>query len=417
MDIDYKELFESAPAACLVLKPNLSIVAVTNAYLSATMTKREEILGRGIFDVFPDNPNDQRADGVNNLRASLNRVLQNKAPDTMAIQKYDIRKPESEGGQFEVRYWSPVNLPVLSDKGEVKLIIHRVEDVTDFVNLTQKGLAQEETNTKLKSHSDKMDLELLLRNKEIRNANITLEELNTTLKLKTEELKRSNEELSRFAATASHDIKAPFRNVGAYLEVIKGKIGDALNEDPEIKDAFRRINSSRDRIATLLDDLLKFAQIAQNQEPFSTVDLNKVLDDVLKNMDFSIKEKNASVVIHGRMPVVKGHYSSLVQLFQNLIGNAIKFQDKKVPQVSVSVESANNSYKFMVKDNGIGIDPQYFNKIFQVFERLHNQEEYSGSGLGLTICQRIVERHGGKIGVESEPGVGTTFHFTLPRYI
>jgi light-regulated signal transduction histidine kinase (bacteriophytochrome) len=134
-------------------------------------------------------------------------------------------------------------------------------------------------------------------------------------------------------------------------------------------------------------------------------------------MDFSIKEKNASVIIHGRMPVVKGHYSSLVQLFQNLIGNAIKFQDKKVPQVSVSVESANNSYKFMVKDNGIGIDPQYFNKIFQVFERLHNQEEYSGSGLGLTICQRIVERHGGKIGVESEPGVGTTFHFTLPRYI
>lgn len=412
MDLNYKELFEWAPLLGLVIKPDFTIVAATDAYLSATMTKRENILNRNIFDVFPDNPKDLQADGVSNLRASLNRVLQNKTTDIMAVQKYDIRKPESDGGEFEVRFWSPVNLPVLDESGKVKLIIHRVEDVTDFVALKQKRLEQEEANIKLRSLSDKMALEILQRNKEIKNANINLEKLNSSLKLKTAELKRSNEDLSRFAATASHDIKAPFRSVGGFLEIIQEKIGD-LKNDPELADAFSRIKASRERIATLLDDLLKFAQVAKHQQPFTKVDLNKVLEDVLKNMEYNIREKNASVIINSKLPEVEAHYTLIVQLFQNLIGNAIKFQDKENPRVIISVSPFENGYQFSVKDNGIGIDPRYFNKIFKVFERLHDQVEYYGSGLGLTICQRIVERHGGKIWVESAPGKGTTFHFTF----
>src|SRR4029077_11162333 len=135
---DFQALFESAPGLYLVLTPELTIVAVSEAYLNATMTKRKKILGRNLFDVFPDNPNDPTSSGVSNLRASLKRALENRAPDAMAVQKYDIRRPESEGGGFEERYWSPVNSPVLGTKGEVVYIIHRVEDVT------QRKRAEEE---------------------------------------------------------------------------------------------------------------------------------------------------------------------------------------------------------------------------------------------------------------------------------
>ena len=140
---DFRLLFQATPGLYLVLDPELRIVAVSDAYLRATMTKREEILGRGIFDVFPDNPDDPSATGVRNLRTSLERVLREKVPDAMAVQKYDIRRPESEGGAFEQRHWSPVNSPVLDLDKKVLYIIHRVEDVTEFVRIKQQGIANE----------------------------------------------------------------------------------------------------------------------------------------------------------------------------------------------------------------------------------------------------------------------------------
>src|SRR5713101_6393668 len=140
---NFRALFESAPGLYLVLTPELRIVAVSNVYLRATMTKREDILGRDIFDIFPDNPDDLMATGVRNLRASLERVLQTGRADAMAVQKYDIRRPESEGGRFEERYWSPVNCPVINPRGELTYIIHRVEDVTEFIRLKQVGHEQQ----------------------------------------------------------------------------------------------------------------------------------------------------------------------------------------------------------------------------------------------------------------------------------
>src|SRR5689334_10231088 len=139
---DFRALFESAPALYLALAPDLTIVAVSDAYAAATKTVREEILGRRLFDVFPDNPDDPAATGVRNLRASLERVIQHRAPDTMAVQKYDIQRPASEGGGFEERYWNPVNTPVLGPGGEIAYIIHRVEDVTDVVRLERQGSEQ-----------------------------------------------------------------------------------------------------------------------------------------------------------------------------------------------------------------------------------------------------------------------------------
>src|SRR5574341_1672719 len=154
---DFRTLFESAPGLYLVLAPDLTIPAVSNAYLQATMTVRDQILGRTLFDVFPDNPDDPAATGTSNLRASLDRVLQTKQPDTMAVQKYDIRRPESEGGGFEERFWSPMNSPVPGADGRVRYIIHRVEDVTEFVRLKQRGSEQTRVTEELRKRAGRME--------------------------------------------------------------------------------------------------------------------------------------------------------------------------------------------------------------------------------------------------------------------
>src|SRR5712692_7743054 len=172
---DFQALFESAPGLYLVLAPDFKIVAASDAYLRATMTKRDEILGRGIFDVFPDNPDDPAATGVRNLRASLERVLQNRVSDTMAVQKYDIRRPESEGGGFEKRYWSPVNSPVFGAGKEITYIIHRVEDVTEFVRLKEQGIERDKFTQGLRTHAERMEAEVYLRAGEVQEANRRLE--------------------------------------------------------------------------------------------------------------------------------------------------------------------------------------------------------------------------------------------------
>ncbi len=178
---DFRTLFESAPGLYLVLTPDLAIVAVSDAYLQATMTTREGILGRGLFDIFPDNPDDPTATGVRNLKASLSRVLQNRAADVMAVQKYDIRRPESEGGGFEERYWSPVNSPVLGADQAIVYIIHRVEDVTDFVRLKQHGVEQDKLTEELRTRATQMEAEVYMRARELQEASGRLRAANEEL--------------------------------------------------------------------------------------------------------------------------------------------------------------------------------------------------------------------------------------------
>jgi signal transduction histidine kinase/DNA-binding response OmpR family regulator len=168
---DFRALFEAAPGLYLVLDPTFRIVAVNDAYLAATMTRREEILGRDLFDVFPDNPDDVGATGAANLRASLQRVVDRRAPDTMAVQKYDIQRPADEGGGFEVRYWSPVNSPVLDERDRLTCIIHRVEDVTEFVKLEELGTEREAVANELRERTAKMEAEIVARSVELHEAN------------------------------------------------------------------------------------------------------------------------------------------------------------------------------------------------------------------------------------------------------
>lgn len=195
---DFQALFESVPGLYLVLTPELKIVAASDAYLRATMTKREEILGRALFEVFPDNPEDPSATGASNLRSSLERVLREKLADSMAVQKYDIRKPQREGGGFEERYWSPVNSPVLGPDRSVTYIIHRVEDVTEFVRLSQQGAQQQKLTEDLRARAAQMEAEIYSRTGEVQEANVHLKAANEELARRIAEGKKAREMLDGY---------------------------------------------------------------------------------------------------------------------------------------------------------------------------------------------------------------------------
>lgn len=408
MEIDFQVLFEKSPGLFLVLDSNLTIVAVSDAYLAATLTQRETILQKNIFEVFPDNPDDVNADGVRKLKTSLEKVISSKSSDRMAIQKYDIRQP---GGEFEERYWSPLNLPVLNKSGDVDQIIHSVEDVTSLIKAEKLGKIQKDENVLLNNQNKSMSLEIYKHIRQLDQANLELKKINEILKEKTLLLELSNEDLARFAETAAHDIKAPFRNIGGHLEIIFEKIQD-LN-DEEVNESMVRIRAARKLISLLLDDLLTFARITRTPESKTEIDLNTLLPEVIANLKFHIHEKNAQINYPVNLPVIKGAYFQIFQLFQNLIGNALKFCEE-VPVIDVSFTEKEELVEIAVRDNGIGIEKEYYEKIFAPFQRLHSSDEYQGTGLGLAICKRVVEQHGGRISISSD-NKGSVFYFTLPK--
>jgi light-regulated signal transduction histidine kinase (bacteriophytochrome) len=168
------------------------------------------------------------------------------------------------------------------------------------------------------------------------------------------------------------------------------------------------------RMQSLISDLLAYSRVTSYAGEFEEVDLNKVIEEVLFNLEIVIEENNA-VITNETLLKISADYSQMVQVFQNIIGNALKYRSKKTPKIHISSRKEDDKWLFSVKDNGIGIDPEYSEKIFQIFRRLHTREEYEGTGIGLAITKRIIERHGGKIWVESEPGKGSTFYFTIPK--
>jgi two-component system, chemotaxis family, sensor kinase Cph1 len=227
------------------------------------------------------------------------------------------------------------------------------------------------------------------------------------------ELSRSNRDLEQFAYVASHDLQEPLRMVGSYTQLIQARYEDRLDEDG--KEYLRFAHDGVVRMRELIDDLLKFARLGHRAEPFAPVALDAVLAQALTNLDGAIRSRHAEVT-HTPLPEVHGDRVQLVQLFQNLIANAIKFHPGPVPHVRVSAVAMSGGWTFTVRDDGIGIPPEAQEKVFLMFQRLHTREEYPGTGIGLPICRRVVERHGGRIWIESSgrPGEGTAFHFTLP---
>ncbi len=225
------------------------------------------------------------------------------------------------------------------------------------------------------------------------------------------ELARSNADLQQFAYVASHDLKEPLRMVASYTQLLARRYKGKLDSDAD--EFIRYAVDGANRMQWLINDLLAYSRVTVQDKVFEEVDCNSVLEEVLSDLRVAVEESRA-VVTRDPLPTVMADRVQLGQLFQNLIGNAIKFHGKEPPQVHVSAERRPTEWLFLVRDNGVGLDPEYAERIFVIFQRLHNREEYPGTGIGLAICKKIVERHGGRIWVVSQTGQGATFHFTLP---
>lgn len=539
--IDYKAIVEASPDLYLVLTPTFFIVNASDTYLKSTLINRKDVIGKYIFDVFPENPADTYSKGITHLKTSLERVLNNKKPDTMAIQKYDIPKPE---GGFEERYWSPVNCPVFDRDQNLIYIIHRVEDVTSYIILKKTQQEKNEIMEDLRNRTGQMEIEIYRRAQEIQRVNhellekekqfdlalqasktgrwhwdvakdqivvddhmahlfgfkdkshfpkkyedfllllhsddkmqvdskvkdtlrnsssynveyrtiwpdktehvinarglvflgegntpvemagvcmdITekvntqnlLEQLATTLSINNKKLKDSNEQLQQFAYVASHDLQEPLRMVKSYLQIIKNRYGQNL--DKEGIEFMNFAMDGADRMKALINDLLQYSRIDTQGNPFKHFSLQDSLVWAISNLESAIKESNAKIeIVNKQFPIINGDFIQIGQLFQNLINNSLRYCKKSTaPHITISVEEEANEWRIAVSDKGIGIDPKYHQRIFKIFQRLHTNLEYPGTGIGLALCQKIVERHNGKIWLESEPDKGTTFYFTLPK--
>ncbi|HTB64044.1 MAG TPA: ATP-binding protein [Opitutales bacterium] len=411
---DYRALFKGAPGLYLVLKPdeNFTIVAVNDAYARATMTKRDEILNRGIFEVFPDNPNDPNADGVRNLRASLNRVRDHLVPDAMAVQKYDIRRPESEGGGFEERHWSPLNAPVLDTDGKLIYIIHRVEDVTEFVRLKKRG--------------ENLEAEVFARAKEIQESNRQLHERTAELQSANGELARLNARLkeidqvkTQFFASVSHELRTPLNAILGFTGTMLMRLPGPLNDKQERQ--LQIVENSGKHLLSLINDLLDLARIESGkiEMEYIRITANMAVGDVAASLQNIAEKKGIKLLVH--LPkekiVLETDMRALHQILLNLASNGIKFT--KQGSVSITVSQQNvagtTQVRFAVRDTGPGITPADQEKLFGAFQRLKTgQSQIEGTGLGLHLSRKLAELLGGEITMQSEIDQGSCFTLTLP---
>lgn len=386
---DFRALFEQAPALFLVLlpSPRFTIVGVSDEYLRATMTTRA-IVGRDLFDVFPDNPDDPNADGERNLRASLDRVIRERKPDSMPTQKYDIRKPESEGGGFEERFWRPLNSPVLGARGEVAWIVHRVEDVTQVAKL------------------EKQRVDML---EQIRRHAKELQEANARLEMRRHELEEANRDLDGFSYSVSHDLRAPLRAIGGFAKILVEDHAERLGEEGRrVTEVIRR---NTERMGHLIDDLLAFSRLGRQPLQHSDVDMTSLARSVATEL---VDPERAIELRIGDLPRAWGDGNLLRQVWFNLISNAIKYtRPRERATIEIEGKMDHGASVYTVRDNGVGFDERYVDKLFGVFQRLHGASEFEGTGVGLALVQRIVRRHDGWVRAEGKVGEGATFTFAL----
>jgi signal transduction histidine kinase len=253
--------------------------------------------------------------------------------------------------------------------------------------------------------------ELYKKTNELERQRRSLLALNRELEKQSEEITRSNKELEKFAYVASHDMQEPLRTIISYVQLLEEKF--SKNVDKEAEQYMDYVVNAGYRMRDLITGLLEYSRINRAEAPVEAVDFGLVLQEVIENLGSSIKESKAVVSV-GELPALKVNRLQMMQLFQNLVSNAIKFSSNKEPRIKIFSTTVENGYKFTVEDNGIGIDPKYAERVFEIFQRLHPIGEYTGMGIGLAICKKIVERHGGKIWVEPNPEGGAIVFFTMP---
>lgn len=425
---DYRSLFSSTPDPCLVLDPKLVIVAANDAYLNATMTKCEDIIGRHIFEVFPDNPSEANATGVRNLHASLERVLANQVTDMMAVQKYDIRKPADEGGDFVERYWSPVNTPVFGANSEIAYIIHRVEDMTDYIHLKKMGVEEHKLNEALRERAVQMDAEIYARSQEIAEVNLKLklaeeelrkarDNLEQEVEQRTRELQQTHKQylhaeklatIGKLSASIIHELNNPVMGI---LTILKGFKKTVLLEEEDEQFLDVAICES-ERIKDLVRNLQQLSRPSAGIR--MAIDVRQTLDAVLLLQKSKLKKRRISVELNYAedLPNIRAIPDQIKQVFLNIIINAEAACPQSDGLITISTWQEGKRIAVAIKDTGIGIDPENMELIFQPF--FTTKDEGKGTGLGLSVCSDIIKKHQGEILVNSHPGVGSTFTILLP---
>jgi PAS domain S-box-containing protein len=372
-----RSLIEASLDRLVTISPEGQITDVNEATERATGVPRGRLIGSDFSDYFTE---------PDQARAGYQKVLSDGL-----IRDYPLTIRNLAGHTTDVLYNAVV---YCNEAGQVQGVFAAARDVTE----------RKRAEAELSRYRDHLEELVQQRTSELETAN-------THLQHTTAELVRSNQELEQFAYVASHDLQEPLRAVTGYLGLIEQQLGDELDDKGRHHVAGAVQGAAR--MHTLITDLLALSRVGSRGQAFESADLNTVLDQALNGLGVSIQETSATIT-RDPLPTLRVDAGQIAQVFQNLIGNALKFRGERSPEIRVSAQQKPGQWVFAVRDNGIGIEPQYFERIFLVFQRLHTRQHYPGTGIGLAICKKIVERHDGTIWLESKPDQGSTFCFTIP---
>ncbi len=386
--IDFPALFESAPDAYLVLSPDLTILAANRQRSVVTMIAGQDIVGRPLFEVFPDNPDDVDANGVSNLRASLQRVIDTGLPDRMPRQKYDIRRPIDLGGEFEVRYWSSLNSPVPWPDGTLRYIVHRVEDITPTVLVEEQALAQRQLAATLAGA--------------VRERTSELVEANA-------QLQRANDAKNDFLSRISHELRTPLNAILGFGQLLQM---DNLGADHRA--SVDQIIKAGGHLLELIDEVLDISRVESGSLRLSLepVNVHEIVADTVAMIEPMAAARGIALQ-NDLPPGVDLHVHADRQRFRqvlvNLVANAVKY-NRENGMVRISQDLIEDVVRISVADTGVGIPIHGIPCLFQPFERLDaDHTTVQGTGLGLALTKSLVEAMRGEIGVTSTYGTGTTF--------
>jgi len=379
----FRLIFEQSHMGACIMSLDFKPVTVNNAFCKMLGYSKKELLSKRFIEY--THPEDLEID------LELRKQLAAGMIDDYKIEKRYIHL----NGEI---IWGNVKVSSIKDQNQriVKILV-LVEDITK----------QKQMEKLVLNRTDKLESI-----KEILNLNIgDNEEVEYRLKQLIKELKISNQELERFAYVSSHDLKEPLRMIISFLQLLKSRYYDSLDQDAN--DFIDFAVEGALRMDMMINDLLQFSTVG-NEREFKYLDCEIIVKNTISNLSQLIEDNEANIT-QDPLPKIHANEELMIQLFQNLIVNAIKYRSEAKPDIHISAEDHGESYLFIVKDNGIGIEQQHLDRIFIIFQRLHSREEYEGTGIGLAISKKIVQQHNGKIWAESEPGKGTTFQFTIPK--